>query len=237
MNRKAQFAHFLKHKIGEYRFRLSEVLEVSDRSLNTFNSKLPQNNSDGRLLTYAFSAMTSQVQTIKDIVPVLLDREVPWSEYKNVRHMDFVAGARNAITHDGNPIIDLWVDGKYYVASPFLRIGARGETITVVPPTEDLATVSLEFTHDFSAKLLELVEGTANDPSILKPIYGREYFEEAMRHPAIPEFARDLYAESDKTEHDKNDPSRLEILLSDLNGLISYSLGGLAGKQPDRSQS
>lgn len=231
MNRKAQFAHFLKHKVGEYRLRLSEVLEVTDRSLNTFNTKLPQNDSDGRLLTYAFSAMVSQVQTIKDIVPVLLDRKVPWSEYKNVRHMDFVTGARNAITHDGNPIINLWADGKYYVALPFVRIDAKREVIKVVPPADDIAAVSLEFTHDFFAKVIELVESTASDPEILRPIYGRDYFEEAMRHPAISELARGLYAAADKTEHDKDDPSRLEILISELNGLLSYSLDGLSRTQ------
>lgn len=228
MSRKAQFAHFLKHKVAEYRFRLSEVLEVSNRSLNTFKNKLPQNDSDGKLLIYAFSAMTAQVQTIKDIVPVLLDRDIPWSEYKSVRHMEFIAGARNAITHDGNPIINLWSDGKYYVALPFVRIGARGEMIRISPPKADIAAVSLQFTNDFSAKLIEIVESAGSDPAVLEPIYGQAFFEEAMQHPAIPEFARGLYAAADKSELDNSDPSRLKLLLSDLNGLFSYSLDGLS---------
>lgn len=231
MNRKAQFAHFLKHKIAEYRFRLSEVLEVSGRSLNAFNTKLPQNDLDGRLLIYAFSALTSQVQTIKDIVPVLLNRKVAWSEYNNVRHMDFIVGARNAITHDGNPIINLWADGKYYVASPFIRLDAHGKAIKVIPPADDIAAVSLEFTHDFSEKLIELVESNASDPAIFKSIYGREFFEEAIQHPAIPTFARSLYAAADKVDHDKDDPARLEVLISDLNDLLSYSLSGLTRAQ------
>lgn len=227
MNRKALFAHFLKNKIGEYRFRLSEVLEVSDRSLNTFNTKLRKNDLDGRLLIYSFSAMSSQAMTIMEIVPVLLDRKVPLSHYKEVMHKDFFVSARNAITHDGNPIINMWADGKYFIASPFVRIGQHGETIEVVPPKDDIATVSLEFTRDFSAKLIEIVQSNATDTEILKPIYGREFFAKAMQHPAVPEFARGLYAAADKTELDKDDPSRLEVLLSDLNDLLSYSLDRL----------
>lgn len=231
MNRRAQFAHFLEHKICEYHFLLSEFITICDRSLENFNAKHEQLDSDEKLITYRFSALASQIQTLKDIVPVLIDKAVAWSDFADVRHMDFMHGARNAITHDGNPLVNLCVDGKYYVAGPFVRYDSiKKKTIKVTPPLVDIKTSTLEFTNDLAIKIHELIESVASEPEIALPVYGIEFFDTAIQHPAIPQFAKELYVSSDKSALNEQDHSRIAKIKTELDTLLAYCSVGLSTK-------
>lgn len=224
MNRQAQFTHYLKHKLGEFKYRLTELIDASDRSIAGFKKGAQYEAEHAKLVTYAFSALTSQVQTIKDILPVLLDRDIPWSQYKTVSHMAFIIGTRNSITHDGNPIINMWADGRFYISSSFVRVDAKGKLIKIEPPAQDVATICIEFTRDFSIEIIKLVEGVNDNVPLSKPIYGQEYFDKAIQHSAVPNFAREVYEAADKSKLDENDPARVSALISDLEALRSYSI-------------
>ncbi|MHB8149521.1 MAG: hypothetical protein ACYDIB_05120 [Desulfobulbia bacterium] len=231
MNRRAQFAHFLEHKICEYHFLLSEFIIICDRSLENFNTKHEQLEGDGKLINYRFSALASQVQTLKDIVPVLVDKTVAWSDFADVRHTDFMHGARNAMTHDGNPLVNLWVDGKYYVAGPFVRYDTiKKKTIKVTPPLVDVKTSTLEFTNDLAIKIHKLIESVASEPEIALPVYGIEFFDKAIQHPAIPQFAKELYVSSDKSAVNEQDHSRVVKIKTELDTLLAYCSAGLSIK-------
>lgn len=223
MNRRAQFAHFLEHKICEYHFLLSELITICDRSRENFNAKHEQLEGDGKLINYRFSALASQVQTLKDIVPVLVDKAVAWSDFADVRHMNFMHGARNAITHDGNHLVNLWTEGKYYVAVPFVRYDAlKKKMVSVTPPLVDIRTSTLEFTNDLMIKIHELIESVASEAEIALPVYGVEFFDSAIQHPAIPQFVKDLYLSSDKSPTNEQDLSRIARIKGKLNTLLAY---------------
>src|SRR5690348_17328065 len=116
VSRRHQFGHFLLYKIQEVRFRLSELLELCSQSRRRFAVNDPDAAGSGRVLNYHFGAFSSLVQTIKDILPVVACRAISWSDLSAIRHAEFMHSVRNAITHDGNPVINMWIEGRYYVA-------------------------------------------------------------------------------------------------------------------------
>jgi hypothetical protein len=206
----------------ETSFRLSELLNVCQASRRRFLAKESQVTNDGRLVNFHFSAFSSLVQTIKDILPVVADQRVTWSDLSNVRHMQFMRAIRNAITHDGNPVINLWTDGRFYVACDFLRLDQNQQQVRVQAPTEDVETLAIQFTTDLCSHLRCAVSPLVGNDALTGPLYGAEFFDNAMNHPAVPAFAQRLYAEVDRPALERSDGDPVAEALSELDALLSF---------------
>lgn len=187
---RAHVAYFMQDKIAELRFRLSELLDLMGESRRRFDAGEPAEEGSGKSVRYAFSAYLSLVQTLKDALEQVTAEKVTWADLSSVRHLGFMQDARNAATHDGNPMLSLWADGRYYVACDFNRRGQFGKTVLVEAPAADMETVCREFSFDFAAAMKSRIAPMLGDPALSGPVYGREFIRLVMSHPALPEFAK-----------------------------------------------
>jgi len=220
--RRVQFAYFLLHKVRETKFRLSELLNVCQASRRRFDAKRPNPEGGSQIVNFHFAAFSSLVQTIKDILPVVSERKVAWSDLSDIRHAQFMREVRNAITHDGNPVINLWADGRYYVACDFVRLNEKQQPARVRAPVEDIETIVIQFTSDLCSHLRNQVLPLLGQEALAGPMYGLEFFENAINHPAVPEFARRLYAEADRSTLQPEVGDPVAEVLSELDALLSY---------------
>lgn len=221
-SRRIQFAHFLNHTVSELHFRLVEILQTCEASQKDFTQGAPRVKDQGPLINYQFSAFSSLVQTIKDVLPVITNMDVTWSSFSDIRHMQFMQAVRNAVTHDGNPVINGWIDGRFYVICDFVRLDRKGNPVQVVVPTEDIATVVIQFADDLCTCLSDMISYQRGDRSLRGALYGAEFFDEAINHPAVPEFAQRLYAESERAAVETNESDPIEHALNKLDVLQIY---------------
>ena len=220
-SRRLQSAHFLAHTVQEIRFRFLEVSDVCEESRRRFAAQQPQAKGDGKLINYRFAAFSSLVQTIKDILPVILERTVSWSSLSHIRHLHFMKSIRNAVAHDGNPVINLWVDGCYYVACDFVRLGWNHQPLAVKAPIEDVHTIIVEFTEDLCSYLRDAFSHYVGDQTLIGPLYGQEFFNTAINHPAIPEYAQRLYGELDRSALQLDPCEPLSEALKELDSIVT----------------
>jgi hypothetical protein len=204
------------------RFRLSELGNVCQNSRHRFEAGDPPASGDGRLVNFHFAAFSSLVQTIKDILPVVSGQELTWSGISDVRHMRFMHAVRNAITHDGNPVVNLWADGRFYIACDFVRLDSRGKPVEFKAPAEDIETLAVQFTDDLCSYLRSVLSPLRGNQALSGPLYGAEFFDNAINHPAVPVFAKNLYAGADRSAVEQSRADPVTELLSELSALASY---------------
>ncbi|WP_335923943.1 hypothetical protein [Shewanella indica] len=220
--RRSQFTYFLLYKTQEIKFRLEELLIVCQSSRQRFNAGERPTKGDGKLVNFHFSAFASLVQTIKDVMPVITEKTISWTDMSEIRYMDFMHSIRNVITHDGHPVINLWVDGRYYIACNFIRLNQYKKPVEVKAPSEDIETLVLKFTIDLISYLQKVISPLLEEQVLLRPLYGEEFFDNAIKHPAIPEFAKNLYSEADRVEIRKRAGDPATEVLAELAMLITF---------------
>ncbi|MDH0448062.1 hypothetical protein [Shewanella sp. GD04112] len=180
--RQNQFLHYLGNTLSELEYRLNEILNLCDRSIEQYQNG--NSETKGQELNFAFSAFSGQLQTIKDVLPVISGEQISWSMLGTVRHAKFIKGCRNAITHDGQQVINMWVKGKYYVACDFHRITSKGVEL-IFAPSEDIATICTEFTLGLLDLVKQCLDGLVYDLSESQSLYDVRFYDAAIRHPAI----------------------------------------------------
>ncbi|TQP01929.1 hypothetical protein [Vibrio cholerae] len=194
--RQNQFLHYLGNTLSELEYRLNEILTLCNRSTEQYrngNSELK-----GQELNFAFSAFSGQLQTIKDVLPVISGNEISWAMLGEVKHAKFIKGCRNAITHDGQQVINMWIEGKYYVACDFYRVTSKGGEI-IIAPSEDIATICIEFTLGLIDLVKQCLDSLVYDLSESQPLYNVRFYDAAIRHPAIGDSVRKMYVDADKS--------------------------------------
>lgn len=221
VTQRVQFTHFLLHKVEELHFRLSELRDLCQVSRQRFGAGDPDASVGGRLVNFHFAAFSSLVQTIKDVLPVVSEKAVSWSGLSDIRHMQFMRAVRNAITHDGNPVVNMWVDGRFYIGCDFVRIDSKGKTINVKAPVEDIETLVVGFTSDLCSYLRDVLSPLRDNKALLGPLYGTVFFDNAINHPAVPSFAKNIYAATERSILEKNRVNPVEELLSVLSALVA----------------
>ncbi|MBK3823580.1 hypothetical protein [Paraburkholderia aspalathi] len=183
---------FFKSKVKEFDFCLHSVIECCDQSMHRFRSGQQSDEQTENRIVYAFSAFSNTVQTLKDAGSTFLKPKITWTDIEGLRHGKFIWLSRNAATHDGNPVISAWIDGRYFVPNDIQRFGPAGDLIEIPAPTVDAAQFCLEFAQDFSAFLatrlcsLSSVEGPKSNIAEI---------EQFLRSPVVPAFARQLFDE------------------------------------------
>lgn len=221
-------ANYCGGKIEELQYHLAAIVTACDTSINLFtsNQQLPESNSQA--VIYGFSSFTNVIQTLKDSIKTVTGKQLPWSKIQQLSHGAFFQDARNAATHDGNPVINAWVDGRYYVATKIVRLGDKGQVIEIPAPNNDIRTLCLEFADDFCQLLRQKLLETKENSSLEGSPFNMTDLEEAFTSSnLIPNFAIQLFkkekeriAESLKVA--KHDPvaqaiARLDILLKYIN--------------------
>jgi hypothetical protein len=196
MNRLAHIANFYSSKLDELQFFLEKIVDACDESLRWFKAGQENTDDTGRLVTFSFSAYTNTVQTLKDATGLLREEVFPWSKIKTLRHGSFMYDARNAITHDGNPIISGWADGRYFVPFKIVRLNNEKKVVVIDPPTVDVKQFCLEFTADFADLLSQTLKMIPDDIQHQLAVFNINELDEMFRDSSfIPEFARQLHVE------------------------------------------
>lgn len=188
-------SHFISGKVKEMRYHLSLIVAACDHSLRLFSGgqEVPAENSQA--VVFGFSAFANTVQTLKDAAQIVTRERLAWSKLEQMRHGAFLRHARNAATHDGNPVISAWVDGRYFVPARIVRLDVSGRVVEVPAPKEDVRTVCLEFTRDFCGLLRETFTTATGLPALAGASFDMAAFEEAIAESSVvPEFAKQLFA-------------------------------------------
>lgn len=187
-------ANYFNSKVCEYQHYLEQVVGHCDTSLVGFSQNPLPGFNDLRLLTYPFGSLSNIVQTLKDGGSVFLPTPITWADIKTLRHGEFFYLSRNASTHDGNPIINGWVDGKYYVAHDIERFDGNGKFIKIQRPVEDVRTFTLEFSLDLYGLLAARLTLLGDDHQLIQPLIGPSEIEQIMGSQMIPEDVKKLFS-------------------------------------------
>ncbi len=129
---------FFKSKVKEFNFFLRSVVECCDQSMDRFHKGQQSNEQTESRIVYTFSAFSNTVQSLKDSGSTFLKPKIVWSDIEGLRHGTFIWLSRNAATHDGNPVISGWADGRYFVPKDIHRFDSSGKLIEIPAPTVDV---------------------------------------------------------------------------------------------------
>lgn len=180
-------ANHVKGKVKELDHQLMTLVDACDHSLALFTAGIETPATNGATVTYSFSALANVVQTMKDAVKTVTGQQLNWADIDTLRHGAFLHGARNAITHDGHPVVSAWADGRYFVPAKIIRFGPQGQIITIDPPLDDIRTVCLAFTADFCGLLSTVLADVAGEPDLAGSMFDMtdidEYFTESLIIP------------------------------------------------------
>jgi hypothetical protein len=188
---KLAVATYIDGKVREFSYHLKTIVDSCDRSFAACGEN--RIDTEGKIVVYGFSSYTNAMQALKDAIKTIGASPLTWTDIAQVAHGDFISKARNAITHDGNPIVNAWVDGKYFVASDISRVGVHGEPIEIVRPNEDVRTVCLQFAAGFASVIrdrLTLILGTFQLGG--SPFNMAEFEDIVGSSPLIPEHVKQM---------------------------------------------
>lgn len=184
---------YFKSKVKEFDFCLRSVVGCCDQSMLRFRNGQQSDEETESRIVYAFSAFSNTVQTLKDAGSTFLQPKVTWSDIEALRHGKFMWLSRNAATHDGNPVISAWADGRYFVPNDIHRFGGpSGELIEIPAPTVDASQFCLEFAQDFSDFLATRLRALG---SVEGPKPNIDQIQQFLGSPVVPDFVRQLFAE------------------------------------------
>ncbi len=228
-------ATFLQGKIKELHYHLNSIVTACDKSLLLFsNRNFPIPNDNEQTVVFGFSAFSNVVQTLKDAVNTIVDDKLPWSRIEKIRHGSFMKNVRNAATHDGNPVISAWRDGRYFVPRKIVRLDQKGKIIEIPSPSTDVRTICLEFSIDYCRLLKEMLSTAQEDPNFKRPSMNIDDLEDELNASDFtPQFVKDFFAAnkvkiSEEIAGADHDPIKLAI--NSLDKTICFCEGALAAK-------
>lgn len=189
--------NYFSAKVDEFSYRLEEIVSACDTSLVCALTGQKHPEETGKIVTYGFSAFSNLVQTLKDSASFFLGAKITWEPIKALRHGQFLYMSRNAATHDGNPIISGWSNGRFYVPSDIRRLDKDGRLVVIAAPMADIRTVCLEFSADFANLLLEHLSEVERASFLQGSLYDHdEVASFIMESHIVPQFAKDLFAQN-----------------------------------------
>lgn len=182
-------------KVKELHYHLAAIVAACNQSLNLFSSGQETPSVNGKAVVYGFSAFANVIQTLKDAIKTVTNEQLPWSKIEQLRHGAFMRDARNAATHDGNPVVSAWIDGRYFVPAKISRLGDRGQVIEIPAPAEDVHTLCLEFAEDFCQLLRQTLVEAKDIDHIKGSMFSMAELDEAMAElQVIPEVVKQIFA-------------------------------------------
>ena len=221
---RAAVANFMAGKVREFGYQLRLIVEQSDCSISF---AIRNKNINGDLIIYAFSAFGNAIQSLKDALKTVGAEPLSWPDIYQLPYGDFICKSRNAMTHDGNPVINAWVDGKYFIANDINRFGSRGEAIQIERPDQDVRTICLAFALAFCSLLTSRLQPMIGGYRISGANLDLDEVQSAIENShVIPAEVKDLFSKN-RREISKNlvqapslDP--IEKAIDELRTVISY---------------
>lgn len=191
-HRSAVANHFAG-KVREFGNHLRVVVEACDHSLTTYMLNQPHPGDSG--VVYGFSAFSNAMQALKDALKTIGGPSLSLAEIAQLPHGEFMTKARNAATHDGNPIVNAWVDGRFFIATDISRFGINNEPIEIARPTQDVRTLCLQFAEGYSAALRERLHPMRGQFQIGGAPFDSAEFESMINNAdLIPEHVKQIVA-------------------------------------------
>lgn len=192
-NHRRAVASFIITKIEEYQFHLELIINSCNKTIILFFEQKQIPREIERAVVYGFSALTNCIQSIKDAMDTATNNDFSWSRIKALKYGNFMHDARNAVTHDGNPIISAYANGRYFVPEKICRINKRG-LVTIPAPKADIRTICLEFTEDFCCLLRQTLLDAHNKPAFQSmPFSIQEMTSSIIESSVTPDFVRDAF--------------------------------------------
>lgn len=190
-------ANFFSSKVAEHHHYLEEIVSQCDLSLAHAMAGTQQPENLYKIVVYRFSAYLNTVMTLRDAGSEFLVEVIETADLTGLRHGAFIFDARNAATHDGNPIISAWADGKFFVPEDIVRPSQnKNKTISLVRPSIDLRTFCLEYSADLAAMFIRKLKGGTNVAELDRALYVEENVRQFMRSDFVPHEARKIFAEN-----------------------------------------
>lgn len=135
---------FLRHK-----FFLQKIIECCIELKKGWN--MPNNDGENPINHY-FDAYLNTYQSLKDSLETIFNRKIDWADFNEIPYSKFIKNCRNASTHDGFSIINLAVDGKFYISHNITRV-SHGKFILIETPVEEISTVCIKFSQGLFLKI------------------------------------------------------------------------------------
>lgn len=219
-------ANYFSGKVKELCFQLAIIVAGCDQSLNLFKNEKEVSAVNSRAVIYGFSAFTNVIQALKDAVKTVTNKQLHWSAIEGLRHGSFMRNARNAATHDGNPIISGWADGLYFVPAKIIRLDGNAQIVETPAPAEDVRTICAEFTNDFCQLLRDKLISAQSVSHLKGSLFNISDLDATFESIIIPEFARKLFAQDREAikaalKEIKHDP--ISAAVNELDDAIKYS--------------
>lgn len=189
-------ANYFGSKVKELHYHLIAIVDACVELLRLFADGQPVPKGNSEAVIYGFSAFANVIQTLKDAAKIVAGQQVPWSRIEQLRNGAFMHDARNASTHDGNPVVSAWVDGRYFVSMRILRLDQHGKLIEIPAPCQDIRTLCLEFAADFSNLLRETLRDGMDVADLRGVSFSMTELDDAVIESTVmPEFATQLFVE------------------------------------------
>ena len=189
---------FIKNKLQEFKYHLTKIISICQLVNSNYLAKVNPVDTLDKEINYSFNALVNTFQSLKDALETATGQRIAWSHFSNVRHSNFIKDCRNAITHDGMQIINVYSDGKYYIASKIERFDNYGKFITLTPPEQDILIICKEFTIDLMFEIENITDAYGQSIPTKSNVAKFEQIEQAFNNTFIASFAQDVIAQNRK---------------------------------------
>lgn len=186
-------ANHLKNKARELRYFLEMIVEGSMQSRQSFRAQKPVQDNASQRVIYGFSGFANSVQSLKDSFETATGESLSWGEVGRLRHGAFIKEARNAATHDGNPVVNGWVDGEYYTLGKIIRLDSKDKVLTIEPPLLPTVRVCSEFAEDLCALMARKLAAHRGRADLTGAVLTEDMLNHFFESPLVPEFAKELF--------------------------------------------
>jgi hypothetical protein len=179
--------------LEELRFRLFELTAVSEQSIAAFHKAVQERSPGGTdghatLVKYRFSSAIGLIQTLKDVLPIAIPCFAWDSFVTRIPESATIQNLRNALIHDGQQAVNMYADGKYFVAVNIRRQGVRKQPFEILASEDDVETLTLRFYELFTWELAELLGQLDGAKKLRGQRFSPEWFQGAAEHPALARF-------------------------------------------------
>lgn len=221
------YQHQVRLASNELAFRVGELIDVSKAAIGAFQQQVRErcdvtNEKYGKVLQYRFTSLIALAQTFKDV----LERAITLFDWdalvKDVEHAARVQSMRNAIVHDGYPMLSLYADGRYYFGVSVRRRGQGKKMVDIEVPAHDVEMFSLEYVRSLSVKLSNYLRQLPEDTKLKGPQFDYDWFAGAIKHPAISRFGATLPSREEYAKLGMNNPPPLDTAADILDSVASF---------------
>lgn len=142
---------YLPNLIKDHVFFLDKILYECSETLSAW--KTNQSARSNSEINAYFSAYISSFQTIKDTSSLASNKEISWKcllgELGN-----FIYSLRNAVTHNGMPMTNFWLDGQFFFPTSFFRLNQKKQLEEVICLPDEISSICIKASNTLAKNLL-----------------------------------------------------------------------------------